>query len=537
MLAIVLALPGLSLGPLAPSGSRHAQPRHQQPRLCAPSAQLSGFLDEVQQSLSNGSFVKLTLSGNDAQQRAAEDDPLHRLKRIEGRSVQLKKGLRLQLTLKYEYRDTCVNVKLPELGESLAGWLRPGAFRRGRLMSVDADLCIERGKAGHKLQRLKPTASGPPPDRAHDRQKRTPVPADAPFLRALGVTNEQGKPRPGRAAKLRQIQKFVETLTALLKKSGLTAAPAAGGEGGEALAPRPLRIVDAGCGRGYLTFAAHAHLSAEAAREVETVGVELRGALVREMNGVAASLDGFETLRFEQGALADLLRRVRTRAEEGGSAGGGAGGEGRAAGREGGAEGEAGALSIDVLLALHACDTATDDALWCGVKSGAAVIVVAPCCHKEVRRQIELGAPRGPAGAGPLAAALRHGIYRERTAEMLTDAMRALLLEMAGYEVSVFEFIGGEHTAKNVMITAVKLPSRRDEPEALARRRAQLRALCDDFGIESQALAVWMAEMPAAANAAHTAHTGAQASLPLQPPGERTGETKDKPTRRAQPRT
>ena len=183
MLAVVLALPGLSLGPLAPCGVRHAQPRHQQPRLCAPSAQLSGFLDEVQQSLSNGSLVKLTLSGNDAQQRAAEDDPLHRLKRIEGRSVQLKKGLRLQLTLKYEYRDTCVNVKLPELGESLAGWLRPGAFRRGRLMSVDADLCIERGKAGHKLQRLKPTASGPPPDRAHDRQKRTPVPADAPFLR------------------------------------------------------------------------------------------------------------------------------------------------------------------------------------------------------------------------------------------------------------------------------------------------------------------------------------------------------------------
>lgn len=542
MLAIVVALPGLSLGPLAPSGLRHAQPRHQQPRLCAPSAQLDGFLDEVQQTLSNGSLVKLTLSGNDAQQRAAEDDPLHRLKRIEGRPVQLKKGLRLQLTLKYEYRDTCVNVKLPQVGESLAGWLRPGAFRRGRLMSVDADLCIERsGKAGHKLQRLKPTASGPPPDRAHDRQKRTPVPADAPFLRALGVTNEQGKPRPGKVAKLRQIQKFVETLTALLKKSGLTAAPAAGGEGGEALAPRPLRIVDAGCGRGYLTFAAHAHLSAEARREVETVGVELRGALVREMNGVASSLDGFETLRFEQGALADLLRRVRTRAEEGGSAEGsaegGAGGEGRVAGREGGAESEAGALSIDVLLALHACDTATDDAIWCGVKSGAAVIVVAPCCHKEVRRQMERGAPRGPAGAGPLAAALRHGIYRERTAEMLTDAMRALLLEMAGYEVSVFEFIGGEHTAKNVMITAVKLPSRRDELEALAQRRAQLRALCDDFGIESQALAVWMAEMPAAANAAHTALADAQASLPLQPPGERTGAMEDKPTRRAQPRT
>ena len=547
MLAIVLALPGLSLGPLAPSGLRHAQPRHRlcvQPRLCAPSAQLSGFLDEVQQSLGNGSLVKLTLSGNDAQQRAAEDDPLHRLKRIEARPVQLKKGLRLQLMLKYEHRDTCVNVKLPEVGESLAGWLKPGAFRRGRLMSVDADLSLERlGEARHALQRLKPTASGPPSDQAHDRQKRTPVPADAPFLRALGVTNEQGRPRPGKADKLRQIQKFVETLTALLKKSGLTAAPAAGGEGGEALAPRPLRIVDAGCGRGYLTFAAHAHLAAEALCEVETVGVELRSDLVREMNGVASSLDGFETLRFEQGALADLLRRIRTGAEEGGAecgaeggAEGSAKGEGRAGGREGeAAEGEAGALGIDVLLALHACDTATDDALWCGVKSGAAVIVVAPCCHKEVRRQMERGTPRGPADPGPLAAALRHGIYRERTAEMLTDAMRALLLEMAGYEVSVFEFIGGEHTAKNVMITAVKLPSRRAEPEALAQRRAQLRELCDDFGIESQALAAWMGEV--SANAAQTALASGQA-VTLQPPGERTlSETEDKPTRRAQPRT
>ena len=533
MMMVVLALPGLSLGPRSLFGLRHAQPRNRlcvQPRLCAPSAQLPSFLDEVQQSLGNGSLVKLTLSGNDAQQRAAEDDPLHRLKRIEARPVQLKKGLRLQLMLKYEHRDTCINVKLPEVSESLAGWLKPGAFRRGRLMSADADLCLERrGEAGHALQRLKPTASGPPPDQAHDRQKRTPVPADATFLRALGVTNEQGRPRSGKADKLRQIQKFVETLTALLKKSGLTAAPAAGGEGGEALAPRPLRIVDAGCGRGYLTFAAHAHLTAEAGCGVETVGVELRSDLVREMNGVASSLDGFETLRFEQGALADLLRRIRTGAEEGG----GAEGEGGAGGREGGAEGEAGALGIDVLLALHACDTATDDALWCGVKSGAAVIVVAPCCHKEVRRQMEYGAPRGP--AGPLAAALRHGIYRERTAEMLTDAMRALLLEMAGYEVSVFEFIGGEHTAKNVMITAVRLPSRRAEPEALAQRRAQLRALCDDFGVESQGLAAWMGEVPAAAAA--TALAKSAQAVPLQPPGERTSKMKDKPTRRAQPRT
>ena len=168
-LATLLGLPGLTLGPLAlaPSGVRtwHAQPRHRlcvQPQLCVPSAELSGlaellgFIDAVQHSLGNGSLVKLTLSGNDGQQGATEDDPLHRLKRIEARPVQLKKGLRLQLMLKYEHRDTCVNVKLPEVGENLAGWLKHGAFRRGRLMTVDADLCLDRrGEAGHVLQRLK----------------------------------------------------------------------------------------------------------------------------------------------------------------------------------------------------------------------------------------------------------------------------------------------------------------------------------------------------------------------------------------------
>ena len=282
-------------------------------RLCAGTAattgELTSFLEEVQHSLGNGSLVKLTLTGNDGQQGAPEADPIHRLKRIEGRPVQLKKGLRLQLTLKYEHRDTCVNLKPgAELAERLHGFLRPGAFRRGRLMAVQADLALERrGERRHELQRLKPTAKGPPPDLAHDRRKQTPLEGGAPFLRALGVTNEQGKPRPGKADKLRQIQKFVETLAAHVRRgvgeagggaAAAAAAAEAGGDGAETEARRPLRIVDAGCGRGYLTFAAHAHL-ARAGWAVETVGVELRGDLVGEMNGVARRLPGFEGLRFE----------------------------------------------------------------------------------------------------------------------------------------------------------------------------------------------------------------------------------------------
>jgi hypothetical protein len=133
--------------------------------------------------------------------------------------------------------------------------------------------------------------------------------------------------------------------------------------------------------------------------------------------------------------------------------------------------------SVDVLVALHACDTATDDALAKGIEAGASLIVVAPCCHKELRPQL-----RPPP---ILASALKHGILRERQAEFVTDALRAALLEWAGYEANVFEFISTEHTAKNLMIAATKRRQARDR-EAAAK---QVRELAAFYGVRASRLA------------------------------------------------
>ena len=438
---------------------------------------VQAFVHEVEAALSNGSFVKLTLGGNEGSSTSDDGDVLSRLKRIQGKLVKLKVGHRLQLTLKYEHRDVCKNVPLPEVGLSLESWLRPGAFRNGRLMMTEADLSLEYRKRGQVLQRLKPTITSPTLIHAHDRQKMTPVATENEFLRALGVVNTDGRPKAGKADKLRQIQKFVETLSALVRRG-------CGEPGGD----RGLRIVDAGCGRGYLTFAAHSYF-ASTGWAVETTGVDMRADLMTEMNAIARDLGGdFEHLTFERAAVADFLTTVT--------------GDGRsesspatdptAGTMPGGSLTDTAAF---VLIALHACDTATDDALWCGIANGASVIVTAPCCHKQVRRQLEGASRAGEELGGSLRSSLRHGIYRERTAEMVTDSMRALLLDLAGYDVSVFEFIGGEHTAKNVMLAATRRTrSRRRSTRELARIRSELGGLAADFGVRQQALASWMDE-------------------------------------------
>jgi len=196
-----------------------------------------------------------------------------------------------------------------------------------------------------------------------------------------------------------------------------------------------------GCGKGYLTFAAYELLRCTGRTETAVRGVEARAELVELCNRAAREC-GFGGLQFETGTI------------------------------------ECTALDrVDVLIALHACDTATDDAIAKGVQAGAALILVAPCCHKELRPQL-----RPPP---VLAEAFRHGILRERQAEFVTDALRAGLLEWAGYDTKVFEFISTEHTAKNLMIAAVKREHSKDREEP-ARRALHLAAF---YGVQAQRLA------------------------------------------------
>jgi hypothetical protein len=275
----------------------------------------------------------------------------------------------------------------------------------------------------------------------HDRHKPRALDPTAPWLHGLGVTDAQGRVVPAMSRKWKQIDKFLEVLDAGWRDSALAHRPAE--------AP-PVRVMDFGAGRGYLTCAVSAWLNGRG-QPSEVVGVELRQALVDQVNAVArrdsdATPGGrgpLAGLRFEQGDV-----------------------------------GEHATGALDVMIALHACDTATDHAIHRGIAAGAQLIVCSPCCHQELRPQL-----RAPA---PLAPLLRHGIHRGQEAEMLTDALRALLLEAHGYEARVFEFVSLEHTAKNKMILAVRravaLPA---EPVL-----AQIRAIKDFYGVREQCLEV-----------------------------------------------
>ena len=280
-------------------------------------------------------------------------------------------------------------------------------------------------------------------DLNHDRKKNVLIGMDSAFLKALKVTTVEGKPRSGMTDKYKQINKFVEIIDNLMTKIGV--------------GKSSLNIVDMGCGMGYLTFAMHEHFSKS--RNTTTTGVEARDSLVSQTNKVAASLGPPFTsqLHFVKGTISEYDMQRSGATHE----------------------------AVNVLVALHACNTATDDAIQAGISNNFDVIITAPCCHKEVRPQLDAGYTAADA-VPAYASMLRHNIYRERTAEMLTDSIRALVLEDAGYDVTVFEFIGGEHTAKNVMITAIKRDGyvRADH----GKHQAAVTELMKQFGITKQSL-------------------------------------------------
>jgi SAM-dependent methyltransferase len=199
-------------------------------------------------------------------------------------------------------------------------------------------------------------------------------------------------------------------------------------------------VVDMGAGKGYLTFALYDYLAQQQKWAVQVTGVEVRTDLIKQCNQIAASV-GFSGLHFEEGYIQDYSLP-----------------------------------DTDILIALHACDTATDDAIAKGVAAGAQLIVCAPCCHKQIRKAIK--------GSDVLHSVLEHGILKERQAEIVTDTIRALLLESKGYKTRVFEFISTEHTGKNLMIVGQKHHRKVD----LDFYRKEIEKLKKAFGIEEHYL-------------------------------------------------
>ena len=245
----------------------------------------------------------------------------------------------------------------------------------------------------------------------HDRKKPRLLPEDDAVLVALGISDAQGRVKPSRQAKYRQVEEFLRDLAPVVEDAigaGRVRMPTE---------QEPLQVVDLGCGNAYLTFAAHRYLTAVRGLPVHTTGVDVKAQSRDHNTQVAEELGLGEAMSFVQGDIGSAELPVRP----------------------------------DVVLALHACDTATDDALARAVTWDAPLVLAAPCCHHDVAAQLR----RTPTPA-PYTLLTRSGILRERFADTLTDAMRASILRLAGYRVDVIEFVDSKHTPRNTLLRAVR---------------------------------------------------------------------------------
>lgn len=382
------------------------------------------WLEWVGQAVGEGTLVKLSLAA------PRGGDPA--LRRLRVRPVLLRTGARLQFVWEMATQDITKNLELVEALVRLREVLG-NPFGTALATTTSHTAQLEIGSKGEPSLKLLEVAT-PRLDVNHDRTKARRVDTRRPWLKALGVTTAEGAVCKGMEPKFRQIHRFVELLEPLLVAARLVGDSSAG-------QTKPLRLVDMGCGKGYLTFAAHEFLQEQSDREVRTWGVEARSELAERGNRLALET-GSVGLEFLAGTIEETPFK-----------------------------------EVDILVALHACDTATDDALAAGIQAGATLMIVAPCCHKEVRPQL-IPPPM-------LEGTLRHGIFRERQAEFVTDALRAALLEAVGYETRVFEFVSPEHTAKNLMIAALK---RREVPDREVSLKT-VRRLAAFYGVARQRLA------------------------------------------------
>lgn len=375
------------------------------------------FIAAAREALSDGTFVRIVLG-----KHRNKGEPL----RTEVTRLGLKGEDHLRFVTHGTRSDRTENLGFED-GLSRLSELIGSDYLSATLFTTQHDVTLAYSKKRvPRLSRGRATFTAVPPA-VHDRAKAHIISPSRPYLKALGVSDDAGRVKPTMFAKYKQIARFVEIVDALLRESGLVAAKAAS-------------VMDIGCGKGYLTFALYDHMSGALGMDCRVTGIDVRADLVTASSEIARAL-GFSGLTFEAAEAASVKERC-----------------------------------ADVAIALHACDTATDDAMAQGVLTGARLIVCSPCCQHEIAPQM-----RAP-GAG-LRGLTRYPLLKQRQADLVTDAARALLLEASGYAIRVIEFVSTEHTAKNILIAAVK-SSGVDRDRA----REEYRALKALAGFETQAL-------------------------------------------------
>ena len=390
---------------------------------------LTQWLTALTTAAAAGSFVKATLNKPTAK---AGD-----LKSLDLRPILVKRQLKISFTYHHQTRDIVKNFSPPEAAALLTKLL-PSTFTHAKLYTLEADHHLTLSGKTFTLTRHAASHTAAP-SLSHDVPKQRPLnPTHKPYLHALGLTDAHGEVLKSAQDKFRQINKYIEVLDALIKPLPTD---------------NPLTVADMGSGKGYLTFALYDHLTTTLGRTATVTGVEHRADMVSLCNQIALQ-SGFTGLHFVQGGISDYD-----------------------------------CTNTQVVIALHACDTATDEAIAKGIHAGAQLIVVAPCCHKQLRKQLNTHFTAATLAAHPLGSMLRYGTYMGRMADMLTDTLRTLYLQQQGYTTNLFEFIATEHTPKNILITATRNPKPSTAAE-LSHIQSQIDTLKSQFGITRHALEI-----------------------------------------------
>ena len=349
-------------------------------------------------------FVRLVLSGRRRNMQTPTE-------RIDVKPVLIKGEIKYQLT---QSDGRAMTTKNYGPAEFISLNLLEGGFANILLETKSSSISIRITKKGEAL--VHKTNDAFEVDLSHDRAKVRLLDPSDPFLIEVGIADKSGKIKVGKNDKYLQVEEFLRLLVPSLE-SAISA-----GHIAKPTAISPLSIVDLGCGHAYLTFAAHQYLMAQGI-PVKVVGIDVRESARVRNNQIADKLGISKSINF----FAEEISQTTLK-------------------------------SADVVIALHACDTATDDAIAWAVSADAKLALIAPCCHHDIQAQMNV-IPE------PWQIVSRNGIMKERLGDLITDALRIQIMKLLGYRVEAIEFIGGEHTPRNLMIRAVKTGATADDTE------------------------------------------------------------------------
>ena len=353
------------------------------------------YLQLIRETIQGDDFVRAVFSGV----RTGMQIPWHR---VVLRPVLIRERAHMQFSYFDERKDISKNYTRDNLDAALDELLNL-PFRNYVLTTAQEIIQINLSSKGKPMIGRRRQEQAPKLDKSHNRQKNK-ILSDQQtpgYLQAIGITDQQGRVKSGMYRKFTQINEFLR----LIAETGLI----------QNLPSDELDVVDFGCGNAYLTFALYHYLTEIIGRPVQLSGVDRQLDLIEKHRHTARML-GWDGLRFVNQSIQDYQPVV----------------------------------APDIVIALHACDTATDDAIAQGIAAKSKLIVCAPCCQHHIQKQLTHYVP------APFSAVMRYGLFHERIGDVLTDALRVLILKIMGYRVDVVQFVDMEHTAKNLMIRAVR---------------------------------------------------------------------------------